>query len=189
MFARIISAVIKSFENLLPVLLVFALLIGIYSLISFVSGKVRLWRLKKFARDHGYTFGTKSMNDDAPFATHVFDKKIWPSYKAYDIGIVMRGNIEGMAFVYFEQEMILTSKIAPARASTFYWHSIVAVPYPASEHFDCDADDDWSLEVKREGDWIYFLWDKRNVIPIRKLKKFFAEVVSLVRPNLPRVPA
>jgi hypothetical protein len=100
----------------------------------------------------------------------------------------MTGTIEGIAFTYFEQGMRITSQIRPGNGGRgAYWHSIIAVQFPASEQFECDADDYWSLEVKKEGDWVYFLWDKKHVIPVRTLEKFFAEVVSLVKPNLAKV--
>jgi hypothetical protein len=173
-----------SLQNLLPTLLIVAVLIGI----GFCSDAIRRWRLKKFAHAHGYTLTATIDTHVAPFSTDVFRKIIWPSYHAYSVATVMTGTIEGIAFTYFEQGMQLTSKFRPGRGGRgAYWHSIIAIEFPASESFQCDADDYWSLEVKREGNWVYFLWDKRHVIPVRTLKKFFAEFISIAKPNFAKV--
>lgn len=179
----------SNLENFAVLLLTGAVLIGLLKLSDFFFGRIRWWRLKKFAGSHGYTLTANADSNVAPFSTNVFRKKFWPSYDAYSAAMVMTGMIEGIAFTYFEQEMRITSQIRPGKngGRGIYCHSIIAVQFLASEQFECDADDYWSLEVKREGNWVYFLWDKKHVIPVRTLAKFFAEVVSLIKPNLAKV--
>ena len=174
-------------ENFAVLLLTSAVLIGLLMVRDFFFTKIRWWRLKEFAGSRGYTLTANADSNVAPFSTNVFRKKFWPSYDAYSAAMVMTGTIEGIAFTYFEQGMRITSQIRPGKGRRIYWHSIIAVQFPVSEQFESDADDYWSLEVKREGNWVYFLWDKKHVIPVRTLEKFFAEVVSLLKPNLARV--
>jgi len=178
----------SNLENFAVLLLTGAVLIGLLKVSDFFFGNIRWWRLKKFADSHGYTLTANADSNVAPFSTDVFRRKFWPSYDAYSAAMVMTGTIEGIAFTYFEQGMRITSQIRPGNGGRgIYWHSIIAVQFPASEQFECDADDYWSLEVKREGNWVYFLWDKKHVIPVRTLEKFFAEVVSLLKPNLAKI--
>ncbi len=178
----------SNLENFAVLLLTGAVLIGLLKVSDFFFGNIRWRRLKKFADSHGYTLTAYAESNVAPFSTDVFRRKFWPSYDAYSAAMVMTGTIEGIAFTYFEQGMRITSQIRPGNGGRgIYWHSIIAVQFPASERFECDADDYWSLEVKREGNWVYFLWDKKHVIPVRTLEKFFAEVVSLLKPNLAKV--
>jgi hypothetical protein len=163
-----------------------------YVLLS-IAGAVADWRrwrqLTRFAASHGYTLDRRDTSNSAPFSQNLSSWRILRRFEISQVSNILRGKIENIDFIYFEQSMsAVTGSIAfGGNASNKlgpYSQSIVALEIPESTHLEFAPESHKKVKVRRIGDWMYFLPSKPHVIPVRKLEKFLAEISSIFKAGL-----
>ena len=88
-------------------------------------------------------------------------------------------------FYYFEQELSLADGfyIGSVKNDSFTF-SAVALDGSRAGYFEARLELDQKLNMKQQGEWIYFWCDDRKTIPARKLERFLAEVADTVKAGL-----
>jgi hypothetical protein len=125
-------------------------------------------------------------------------------FEISQVSNILRGKIEDIDFVYFEQSLTATAgsmafggnainKLGP------YSQSVVALEIPESTHFEFDSESHKNVKIRRIGKWMYFLpikpagvWlfsspREHIVLPVRKLEEFLAEISSIFKVGLRKV--
>ncbi|HLK06717.1 MAG TPA: hypothetical protein VKV30_02190 [Candidatus Angelobacter sp.] len=163
----------------------------------------RRWRqLTRFAASHGYTLDQRDTSNSAPFFQNLSSWHLLRRFEIRQVSNILRGKIEDIDFVYFEQSLTATtgSVAFGGRSGSgklgAYCQSIVALEIPESTHFEFDPESHKNLQVRRIGKWMYFLpikpagvWlfsspREHIVLPVRKLEEFLAETSSIFKAGL-----
>jgi len=151
----------------------------------------RRWRqLTRFAASHGYTLDRQDTSNSAPFFQNLSSWHLLRQFEISQVSNVLRGKIEGIDFIYFEQWMTAaTGSIAfsgrhGSNKLDPYSQSVVALEVPESAHFEFDPENHKDVKVRRIGNWVYFLPSEPYVIPVSELEKFLAEISSIFKAGL-----
>jgi|SRR5579864_539334 len=151
----------------------------------------RRWRqLTRFASSHGYSLTREDTSNSAPFFQNFSSQHLLRRFEISQVSNILRGKIEDIDFVYFEQ-----SFTAATGSITFgarygrnkldsYSQSIVALEIPESTHFEFDPESHKKVKMRWIGNWMFFLPSKPDVIPVRKLEEFLAEISSILKVGL-----
>lgn len=164
-----------------------------YVLLSIAGGVAdwRRWRqLTRFAASHGYTLAREDTSNSAPFFQNLSSWHLLRRFEISRVSNILRGKIEDIDFVYFEQSLTAaTGSIAfggrySSNKLDSYSQSVVALKIPEFTHFKLDPESHKNVKIWRTGNWMYFLFSKLHLIPVRKLETFLAEISSILKAGL-----
>jgi len=154
-------------------------------------GDWRRWRqLTRFAVSYGYTMAREDTSNSAPFFQNLSEWHLLRRFEISQVSNILRGKIEGIDFVYFEQSFtaamgsIAFSGRYGSHKLDPYSQSVVALEVPESTHFEFDPENHKNVKVRRIGNWVYFFPSQPYVIPVRELEKFLAEISSIFKAGL-----